>query len=539
MRLLWPVPSWFSRSGTILALSIWILFMGLLIRHAYLEARPLTIAGDLAQYGATAQWKGVYYRGEKIGFYVTQILSQKDGYEIQEDGRLQMMLLGVTTAARLRTSVRVSHTYRLRSFDFALDSGTGAVNVSGRLDGRTLHLSLRNAAGERTETKVLNEAPELSLNLGRRLAAEGLAPGRRFTLPILDPATLRSSLMEIKVERRELVHVAGLPTPAFRLSTEFLGLRTTSWITDVGEIVREESPWGLMIVKETPQRATALAAPGSIHNDLARAVAIVPRVRTRIDDPTSVKKLRLRVRGMPEALRGPDLQGAGQRFEGDVVEIIADEAANDVRRDDSVEQALLPEPLIESDDPDIRLEAERALEGVLPPRLKAERLVRHVHALLEKKPTISLPSAREVLRTRVGDCNEHAALYVALARAAGLPARLAVGLVHLLGAFYYHAWAEVFIDEAPGRGRWIAVDPTFNQFPADATHLRLARGSLEKQSSIIAAIGKLGIDVLEVETKPGSTPMLAGRPANDLRPIDIPIPRREAEGDSCWSRPTS
>ena len=66
--------------------------------------------------------------------------------------------------------------------------------------------------------------------------------------------------------------------------------------------------------------------------------------------------------------------------------------------------------------------------------------------LLEKKPTVSLPSAREVLRTRVGDCNEHTVLYVAMARALGLPARIAVGLVYLRGAFYYHAWPEVYVD---------------------------------------------------------------------------------------------
>ncbi|MBN2371931.1 MAG: transglutaminase domain-containing protein [Vicinamibacteria bacterium] len=538
MRLFRPIPSWFSRCGTVLALTGWIALMGSLIRHTQLDARSQTIAGDLAQYGAAAQWKGVYYRGEKIGFYVTQTIPQDDGYEIQEDGRLRMLLLGVTTAARIHTSVRVSRVYQLRSFDFTLDSGTGSVKVSGRLDGLSLRLSIKNSAGERTQTKKLTETPDLSLNLGRRLASLGMSPGRRFTLSILDPATLRSAPMEIVVERRDLVHVAGLPTPAFRLRTEFLGLRTTSWITDVGEVVREESPWGLMIVKETPQRAIALAAPGSMHNDLARAVAVVPHLRTRIDDPTSVTKLKLRVKGIPESLRGPDLQGAGQSVSGDIVEIV-DEGATSGPRDDSVEMALLPEPLIESDDPEILLEATRALEGITQPRVKAERLVRHVHSLLEKKPTISLPSAREVLRTRVGDCNEHAALYVALARAAGLPARMAVGLVHLLGAFYYHAWVEVFIEETPKSGRWIAVDPTFNQFPADATHLRLARGSLEQQAAITAAIGNLSIDILDVEFKPDSTPIFVGRPSNDLRPIDIPIPRRAAGRKSCWSRPES
>ena len=44
---------------------------------------------------------------------------------------------------------------------------------------------------------------------------------------------------------------------------------------------------------------------------------------------------------------------------------------------------------------------------------------------------MSLPSALEVLKTRVGDCNEHTTLYVAMARSLGIPARIAVGLVYL------------------------------------------------------------------------------------------------------------
>ncbi len=114
--------------------------------------------------------------------------------------------------------------------------------------------------------------------------------------------------------------------------------------------------------------------------------------------------------------------------------------------------------------------------GALSPREQAERLVRGVNGLLDKTPTISVPSAREVLRTRVGDCNEHTALYVALARAVGIPTRINVGLAWVLGAFYYHAWPEVYLEEPDGRGLWLPVDPTFNQFPADATHVRLLRG---------------------------------------------------------------
>jgi transglutaminase-like putative cysteine protease len=137
----------------------------------------------------------------------------------------------------------------------------------------------------------------------------------------------------------------------------------------------------------------------------------------------------------------------------------------------------------------------------------------------------------------VGDCNEHTALYVALARAAGIPSRIAVGLVHVRGAFYYHAWPEVYLAGPAGRGAWWPVDPTFDQFPADATHVRLTRGGLDRQAALTQVLGRLKIDILEVRRRPGLTPVLVGRAAQDTRPIDIPLPKRDASGRYCWSKP--
>jgi transglutaminase-like putative cysteine protease len=119
----------------------------------------------------------------------------------------------------------------------------------------------------------------------------------------------------------------------------------------------------------------------------------------------------------------------------------------------------------------------------------AELLTRWVYENLKKKITISVPSAVQVLEDRSGDCNEHTVLYVALARALGLPARTAAGLVYLRGQFYYHAWPEVWL------GEWVAVDPTFGQYPADASHLRFTVGGLARQVELLRVIGRLGLTV--------------------------------------------
>jgi len=521
LRILRPLPPKLTRPLGLLAVAAWVVQMGVLLNHAYLQAAPVTLAADLSRYGTTAHWKGIYYRGEKVGFSVSQTLPTDDGYELQEDGELQLSLMGVTTPARMRTSATVDRAFALRTFSFSLDPGTGAISVNGTLDGRRLLLTIETPQGTRQETRELEEPPALALNLGRLLAAAGLETGRRLEMSLFDPATLRNAPMTIDVEAREVVWVSGLPVPAFRIQSRFAGVSSTSWITDVGEVIKEESPMGLVVLKESRERATARAMSAEASADLLEAAAIAPELSRPIDDPAAVERLRIRLSGFDlHALDAGDLRGAGQTLEGDVLEVRSADTLKPGPADPDADRYLAPEPLIESDAPEIRAEAEKALAGATAPSEQAERLVRYVNAHIEKKLTVSLPSALEVLRTRVGDCNEHTALYVAMARASGLPARVAVGLVFLRGAFYYHAWPEVYVTFPDGRGLWQSVDPTLNQYPADATHVRLARGGLDRQITILPMIGKAKIAVLDFDLRPFATPILVGRAAPPAQPSE-------------------
>src|SRR4029079_1095715 len=98
-------------------------------------------------YGTSAEWRGVYYRNEKIGFTVSQTIPAGEGFELQEDGRLQMSLLGARNVVSIRTRARVDQDFVVQSFDFSLDPGTGGTTVRGTIDGRTLHLAVSTASG--------------------------------------------------------------------------------------------------------------------------------------------------------------------------------------------------------------------------------------------------------------------------------------------------------------------------------------------------------------------------------------------------------
>ena len=527
----------------VLVLVAWAATMATLVERSYGQSSKTNLATDLARYGSTAVWRGVYYRGEKIGFTVSQTTRTENGFDLQEDGRLQMLLLGQDTAARIHTTARVDSSFTLRGFEFSLDPGTGPIEVKGTVDGPSaanmwrLNLAITSGGVTRTETRDLPEAPVVTQNLSRLLADKRLVPGTHHEWTVLDPATLQSAKVSIRVGDRTIVRANDTAVPAFRVDMDFRGLQTTSWVTDTGEVVREESPLGLITVREPADRAQGLAVSTRIQADLLQAAAVVPQTTERIDEPRDVRRLKLRLDGAPLSVE--DVDGVGQRIDSNVIELTDPRILEATAADPRAHEYLAAEALIESDDPLIRAEAEQAARGAEGDRDRAERLTRYVNGLLDKKPTVSLPSAREVLRTKVGDCNEHTALFVAMARSIGIPARIAVGLVFMHGAFYYHAWPEVYITERPGRGLWLPVDPTLNQFPADTTHLRLARGGLDRQSAILPLIGRLKMTIVELEFVPGTERVIVGRATEQAAaaaaalPIDLPRPA--ASGCRCGS----
>ena len=211
---------------------------------------------------------------------------------------------------------------------------------------------------------------------------------------------------------------------------------------------------------------------------------------------------RLRVRLSNVALSGFALAGARQRLAGDTLLVARESSETLVARYTLpgggrllAPAATAPEPLIQSTAREIVVLSRHIVGQERDPRVAAQRINQWVHDSLRKRVTFGVPNAVQVLRARAGDCNEHTQLFVALARAAGIPSRVASGLAYLDGKFYYHAWPEVLLAD------WVAVDPTFGQFPADAAHLRFVLGGLGQQAELLRLMGNLKIDVLDVRVE--------------------------------------
>jgi transglutaminase-like putative cysteine protease len=115
------------------------------------------------------------------------------------------------------------------------------------------------------------------------------------------------------------------------------------------------------------------------------------------------------------------------------------------------------------------------------------RLIAWMDANIAKE-AVDAFTAADVLRARRAECQGHAYLFAAFARALGIPARIVNGIAYSEehGGFLYHSWNEAWI---AGRG-WQPVDATFGQAHADATHVKLLEG--ESAAELLPLVNLVG-----------------------------------------------
>jgi hypothetical protein len=292
--------------------------------------------------------------------------------------------------------------------------------------------------------------------------------------------------------------------PAWHVKQKANGVSVDAWIDHLGRVVSASSPLGLTIERS----AFELAFNNFQNRDRSLAIAdfaaadIIQQTAIASNVDLSVERHELRVVLGGIDLEGFDLAGGRQTVAGDTL-IVLKEGPSQLNASYDLEATrpdlrpyVTPEPLVQSGDIRIQAQARQIVGRTRDPLRAARLLTEWVYEELDKEITLSVPSAVEVLETRRGDCNEHTVLFVALARAIGLPARTAAGLVYAGGHFYYHAWPEVYL------GDWVATDPTFGQFPADASHLRFTIGGLARQAELIRLIGRLSLDVVDDRSNP-------------------------------------
>ena len=317
-------------------------------------------------------------------------------------------------------------------------------------------------------------------------------------IPQMLPAHLASTLAQkeiiIKVAARESLTIRRLKYDAFRLETEMWGQSMTFWLDEQGGLLKEKGLMGFTLIKSSVADAPR-GVEGSAGKDFYDLAAI--GVTGRLHKPRRLTYLKLKVEGLEETGFDTGILNRGrQRFHNGIIEITRERMPTkaDYRLpypdpSGKMKPFLRSEINIQSDAKGIIDKARQIAGETGNPVSVARRLMLWLYRNVKKRPIVTVPSAMDVLKTRVGDCNEHAVLLTAFLRSLGIPARQCVGIVYVRGGFYYHAWTEAYL------GKWVSMDPTLNQMPVDAAHIKLIEGGLDRQVEIIALIGKVKLEV--------------------------------------------
>jgi hypothetical protein len=493
-----------TRGGILLQagiVSTWVVMLGFLVERTFWNVQTLRGSPVLAKEGMKTgeDWWGIYFQHEKIGYAVTIQQQQAEKVSVKERVLLKLSVLGIPQNIVQILEYQTNQNLTLDSFDFSLKSGFIQFRMAGSLEdrpagtGKRLKVKIYSGGKERQQEIPLPEAPYILGQTKLFFLAQGLEKGRKYRIATFDPSTLGKGEMIAEVEGTERLNIGGEERELYRVREEFRGIVARSWMDKKGEIWKEESPLGLVLKRESKNTAMYKNWSRGKTADLIAFTAIP--VNREIDEPRSTHYLRCRL--LSSALNGLPVGGDRQLRTGS--EVI-------IRREDfpprpssyktlpaaALQEALRSTPFIQSDDPEVRHQAEAIVAGIEDRSEKVRRLVAWVYGEIEKRPVVAIPSAIEVLHHKVGDCNEHAILFTALSRAVGIPAHMQAGIIYLEGKFFYHAWAKVYL------GAWVSVDPLLNQIPTDATHICLVEGDLDRQLDIVKVIGRLQIEVLEV-----------------------------------------
>jgi len=443
-------------------------------------------------------WDVYRIRGGRVGYGRTSIkhatVSGRDVVRIDGLNHLAIKRFGQTTEQDISFSSNETPDGQLIDFQSEIKQGPVPLKVSGRV------------AGERLEIKTVTQGKELSSSIPWKaeyggfyasemsLLRKPMKAGEKRSMRALAVAVYQVATIEMAAKDYETVKLLSGSVELLRIDTvtEFPGGTTLdgiAWIDRTGAILKTFIK-ALEIETFRVPKAVALEEFEAADLDLGWDISV--RLERPIERPHEARQIRYLVRlddGDPAAAFVSGDSQAVKSIDANTAELTVfairpgqDDGNPNAPDDPATTADREPNNLVQSDNTKIVAEAGKAAGDETDPWRVAVALEQYVHhEITEKNFSQAFATAADVAETREGDCSEHAVFLAALARARGLPARVAIGLVYMQGtqSFGYHAWNEVYIDD-----RWIPLDATLAKGGIGAGHLKLGHSSLDGASAL-------------------------------------------------------
>jgi len=330
-----------------------------------------------------------------------------------------------------------------------------------------------------SSVKPWSDDGEFESSVMYKIMKKGLKSGWSKSFDIYSPELNKSFHMLLSVSDKTTIHVNGTAWNVYPVRSEYSGadeLSGLSYITPEGVLIKcVVGSYGIEMIKTTPQKA----------EEFSQKVDIADLSGVKIDrplkEPQKLKKLVLKVipvsdKNIQTLFPTDDRQKWKDKDKGLLIlqNSLSVSSIQSMYPIQNLPSAMSiytsSSPYVEASHPDVMLTAQLAIGTVENSWEAVTTLNEWVHNHIQKKGfDTGFGTALETLRSRKGDCTEHAVLFAGLSRSLGIPTRLVVGLAAVESGYFYHMWDEVYLD-----GHWIPIDPTFNQIQIDAAHIKLA-----------------------------------------------------------------
>ncbi len=468
---------------------------------------------------ARESWDAVFIAGKKVGHIHTKVepVKARDGRDllrVQVDTSLSFKRLEDSVTMRVRYGTIETLDGSVLRLDTRLQAGGGEMRTYGDVQEGKMDLTLEGS-GQKQRLEVPWAAdirgpygPEMSL------AREPIEPGQVREVKTFIPELNRIGLTTLDAKDFEEVELGkGITMTLLRIEgvvkddngSKLPGMETTYWIDSSGQILKSlTDAFGGMATYRTTREAAL--SPSRDKLDMVEATII--RTPRAITNPTSTTRVlylvTLKDIEASEVFPEDSRQSLSKTSDGKTrLEVrLSGPEQGEAGPDRVADEFLSASPLINSQDAKVVELTRSAIGNASDPWARAVAIVQWVSDnVREKNFEVAFASASDVARSLAGDCSEHSVLAAAMCRAAGVPARVAIGLVYSedLRGFGYHMWNEVYVNN-----RWVAIDPMFRQSEVDATHIKLNDSSLDGVSpfeqflDIVKVFNKLGLEPIEV-----------------------------------------
>ncbi len=472
----------------VMILATWAILFGQLLDRDYF-VKTLDIRETQAiQRGREESFLGIYFKQDRIGYVKNRMIGNDDGGGIlYQNAILHLNILEKTYPVEMYLQAELTKESLLENFRFSLSSPFYELNANGVVHGDEVHFTMNTGKDEVSDVIQLTEPPFISTHMRSYLLQNNLQEGQKFKIPYFDPVTMsgKESIIEYKGFKKELFYRQARVYKLHHFVETISGIRISFYLDENGKVIKETSPAGFVFMSEPEFRATDIVYKGT---EVLSSVS-VPAIG-KLPDISALSSISYKLK-IPDDTSF-DLDQDRQTYQDNILVVNKENVPSiDVRVCSGNDNELRSTPYIQSDSPYILRQAKSIVNNVTNDLEKIRALTQWVYSNLDKKPVLSIPDAVSTLRSKVGDCNEHAALFAALSRSLSIPTRVVAGVTYHEGTFYYHAWNEVCLN-----GKWISLDTTKNQFPADLTHIKFVQGETNEQIKIGALLGRLKIEVL-------------------------------------------